>query len=85
MRISAVLCVVLLLAGLSPAAAQQRPHRAGLKRITVGSLAAQGFEIKAVVAGGALIVQKGKDVYHCTVRIADTSPLSYQSDCYAIH
>jgi hypothetical protein len=71
--------------GLAPVAAQQREHASPLKRITLSSLTAQGFEVKAFAEGGAVIVQKGQDVYRCNLRVADTSPLSYQSDCYSIH
>ncbi len=70
---------------LNPAAAQQRPPHAGLKRVTLSSLTAQGYEVKAFAQGQALIVQKGTQVYRCNLRVADTSPLSYQSDCYAVH
>jgi hypothetical protein len=88
MRNSAVPRLAFLLAGLAlglaPAAAQQRPHHPAFMRITLSSLTAQGFEVKAVATGEAVIVQKGKDVYRCNLRVADTSPLSYQSDCYSV-
>ncbi len=80
--------LAVLLAGLvfaAAAAAQQRPHHAGFKRVTVAALTAQGFEVKAITGREALILQKGQEVYWCGLRVADTSPLSYQSDCYAIH
>jgi hypothetical protein len=69
----AVLCCV-------PAAAQQK---ATLKRVTLSSLTAQGFEIKAALHE-AVMLQKGADVFWCTLRLADTSPLSYQSECFAV-
>ena len=72
----------LVLISTDPAAAQQKP---ALKRVTLSALTAQGFEVKAFAEGGAVIVQKGQDVYRCNLRVADTSPLSYQSDCYSIH
>lgn len=64
----------------SPAAAQQKP---ALKRVTLSSLTAEGFEIKAAIRD-AVMLQKGADVYWCNLRLADTSPLSYQSDCFAV-
>ncbi len=78
--------------GLAPALAapapkhpapKQRHH--GLKRVTVGELTAQGLEVKAVIGQDGLVLQKGEQVYWCTMRVANTSPLSYQSDCYAVH
>ncbi len=77
------ICAAGALAALSfcaPAAAQQSQ----VKAVTLSSLAEQGFEVKAVGKGDGLIVQKGKDVFLCTLRLANTSPLSYQSECYAI-
>jgi len=69
-----------------PAAAQQTPPhpQSQVKAVTLTSLTEQGFEIKAVGKGEGLIVQKGKDVFLCTLRLANTSPLSYLSECYAI-
>ena len=55
-----------------------------MKRVTVSALTAQGYEVKAITGREALILQKGEQVYRCDLRVADTSPLSYQSDCYAI-
>jgi len=63
-----------------PAAAQQKPM---IKRVTLSSLTAQGFEIKAAIRD-AVMLQKGAEVYWCTLRLADTSPISYQSDCFAV-
>jgi len=83
-RIALVLAAGLAL-GSGPATAQQRPQQGAFKRITVSSLTAQGFEVKAITGREALIMQKAKDVYWCGLRVADTSPLSYQSDCYSIH
>ena len=83
-RIALVLAAGLVL-GLGPAAAQQRPRPPAFQRITVSALTAQGFEVKAITGREALIMQKGKDVYWCGLRVADTSPMSYQSDCYSIH
>jgi hypothetical protein len=70
-----------------PAAAQLTPPRqkSQAKAITLTSLTEQGFEIKAVGRGEAPIVQKGKDVFWCILHLSDTSPLSYQSECYSIH
>jgi hypothetical protein len=70
----------------APAAAQQAPPHppSQVKAVTLSSLAEQGFEVKAVGKGEGLILQKGKDVFLCTLRLANTSPLSYLSECYAI-
>jgi hypothetical protein len=46
-------------------------------------ITAQGFEIKAALREAA-ILQKGAEVYWCNLRLAETSPLSYQSDCFAV-
>ena len=54
----------------APAAAQQKPT---LKRVTLSSLTAEGFEIKAAIRD-AVMLQKGADVYWCNLRLADTSP-----------
>ena len=41
--------------------------------------------MKAISGRDALIVQKGKDVYWCTLHLANTAPLSYLSECYSVH
>jgi hypothetical protein len=66
------------------ATAAQPGEKPSLKRISLSSLTAQGFEVKAVTAREALIVQKGPDVYWCTLHLANTSPMSYRSECYSI-
>ncbi|HZQ14230.1 MAG TPA: hypothetical protein VFB31_15605 [Pseudolabrys sp.] len=76
--LSAACAAALLLAG--PAAAQQKP---AIKRVTLSALTAQGFEIKAALRE-AVVLQKGAEVYWCNLRLADSSPLSYQSDCFAV-
>ena len=74
--LTAILC--------GPAAAQQKRERPStLKRVTLSSLTEQGFEVKATMRE-AVILQKGPEVYWCTLRLADTSPLSYQSDCFSV-
>ena len=70
----------LVLISTDPAAAQQKP---ALKRVTLSALTAQGFEVKAVIRD-SIVLQKGAEVYSCSLRVADTSPLSYQSDCFAV-
>jgi hypothetical protein len=65
------------------AASAQQHDKASLKRVTLAALTAQGFEIKAALREAA-ILQKGAEVYWCNLRLAETSPLSYQSDCFAI-
>ena len=70
-----------------PAAAQQQPQprqQSQIKAVTISSLTEQGFEIKALGRGDALVVQKGKDVFWCILHLSNTSPLSYQSECYSI-
>jgi len=74
-------CAIAAVLLCAPAAAQQKPAP---KRVTLSSLTAEGFEVKAVTAREALIVQKGPDVYWCTLRLAETAPLSYQSECYSV-
>ena len=65
------------------AASAQQHDKPSLKRVTLSALTAQGFEIKAALREAA-ILQKGAEVYWCNVRLAETSPLSYQSDCFAV-
>ncbi len=77
---AAAACALVTVLCCVPAAAQPRPS---LKRVTLSSLTAQGFEIKAAIRD-AVMLQKGADVYWCNLRLADTSPLSYQSDCFAV-
>jgi hypothetical protein len=76
----AAVCALVAVLCCAPAAAQQKPT---LKRVTLSSLTAQGFEIKAALHE-AVMLQKGAEVYWCNLRLADTSPLSYQSDCFAV-
>jgi hypothetical protein len=56
-----------------------------MKTLTLSSLTADGYEIKAVVKGDGILVQKGKDVFWCIMHLGKASPLSYQSECYAVH
>ena len=65
------------------AASAQQHDKPSLKRVTLAALTAQGFEIKAALREAA-ILQKGAEGYWCNVRLAETSPLSYQSDCFAV-
>ncbi len=76
----AAVCALVAVLCCAPAAAQQK---ATLKRVTLSSLTAEGFEIKAALHD-AVMLQEGTDVYWCNLRLADTSPLSYQSDCFAV-
>ena len=76
----AAACALAAVLLCAPAAAQQKPI---LKRVTLSSLTAQGFEVKAALHE-AVMLQKGAEVYWCNLRLADTSPLSYQSDCFAV-
>ncbi len=75
---AAGLVLLALLAG-GPGAARAR----AVKAASVSELAGQGFEVKAVIRD-ALILQKGAAVYWCVLRLGTTSPMSYQSECYAV-
>jgi len=76
----------LLAAGLiGGVAAAQTEIKRQAKALSLSALTAQGFEVKAITGREALIVQKGKDVYWCTLHLANTAPLSYLSECYSIH
>jgi hypothetical protein len=77
----AVKAALLAMLVCAPAAAQQKP---ALKRVTLSMLTAQGFEVRAVTPREAVVVQKGAAVYLCTLRLAETSPLSYQTDCFPV-
>jgi len=77
---AAVVCGAAAAQQLQPQARQQSQPKA----VTVSSLTEQGFEIKALGRGDALIVQKGKDVFWCILHLSNGSPLSYQSECYSI-
>ena len=70
----------LLFAG---AASAQQHDKPSLKRVTLAALTAQGFEVKTALRE-AVVLQKGAEVYWCNLRLAETSPLSYQSDCFAV-
>jgi hypothetical protein len=68
------LCAIALAAGgLSASAQTQQPHPPQKPKITLPSLAAQGFEVKATI-GSYLVVQRGKDVWLCYM-------LDTRSDC----
>jgi hypothetical protein len=59
------LCTILLMAGCLASSAQAQQKRQQPKpTITLPSLTAQGFEIKASIAS-YLVLQKGKDVWLC--------------------
>lgn len=77
-----------LVVAAAPARAQTHPSPAkGAARPSVpsvSSLAARGFEVKTVSRGQGLILQKGGEVYWCTMSLAQTRPMSYRSQCYAV-
>ena len=77
----AAACALVTVLYCAPAAAQQKPT---LKRVTLASLTAQGFEVKAALRE-AVMLQKGAEVYWCNLRLADSAPISYQSDCFSVH
>ena len=80
------LAAALLAAGLiGGSAAAQHETKRQAKAISLSALTAEGFDVKAITGREALILQKGKDVYWCTLRLANTAPLSYLSECYSIH
>jgi hypothetical protein len=86
MRVYSLLPAAALVAALAcgAVAAAAQPHEKGsLKRVTLASLTAQGFEVKTAMRD-AVVLQKGAEVYWCSLRLANTSPLSYQSDCFAV-
>jgi hypothetical protein len=65
--------------GSQPAAAQQTR----LAKVSLSSLTAQGFEIKAVSGNqagviGTLVLQKEKDVYLCNSRDLSIDPTSFE-------
>ena len=83
------LIAIVLAAALlgKPADAQQPGTQAvpQLPKITLPSLTAQGFEIKAVTLAPpnfqVVFIQKGKDVYACIAgQLAANEP--WKSDCY---
>jgi hypothetical protein len=84
MRVTVILAALLAVMSVPAAAQQQRERTSPPKRLSLSSLTAQGFEVKAVTAREALIVQKGAEVYWCSLHLANTSPMSYRSECYAI-
>jgi hypothetical protein len=71
-RASHILFCAIALAGgsLSASAQSQSPKK---QKITLPSLSAQGFEVKATI-GSYLVVQQGKDVWLCYM-------LDTRSDC----
>ena len=44
---------------------------------------AEGFEVKAVIRDSVLL-QKGPQVFWCILHLANTSLLSYVSECYSV-
>jgi hypothetical protein len=69
-------CTVIIAAGCLAAAAQAQQQRPPQKpTVTLPSLTAQGFEIKAAL-GSSLVLQKGKDVWLCDM-------LTIRSSCTA--
>ncbi len=69
------LCIATLAAGFcsGPAhAQQQQPRKPQKPIISLPSLTAQGFEIKASL-GSSLVLQKGKDVWLCDMLMIKSS------------
>jgi hypothetical protein len=78
MRRSHILyCAIALAGGILGASAQTQPQAQPQtpkkQKVTLPSLAAQGFEVKATI-GSYLVVQRGKDVWLCYM-------LDTRSDC----
>jgi hypothetical protein len=77
-RSSLILAAVVAASPVSqPAGAQQT------RRVSLSSLTAQGFEIKAVSGNqagviGTLVLQKEKDVYLCTSRDLSIDPTAFE-------
>jgi hypothetical protein len=81
--LSRLICA--LLAAVFAAAALAQPREKTTPyRVTLSALTAQGYEVKAVTPRDAVVVQKGAAVYLCNLRLAETSPLSYQTDCFPV-
>lgn len=68
------------LAAMATKYAAAKSHRA-MKGVPV---AAQGFEVKTVIGQEALVLQKGGQVFWCSLRVAKASLLSQQSDRYSV-
>ncbi len=83
MRAMRLPAAALCLAGLLVLAAAPAAPARGVSAPSVSELAGQGFEVKAVIRE-ALILQKGGAVYWCVLHLGKSSPLSYQSECYAV-
>jgi hypothetical protein len=81
-RNSLILAAVLAASSVAqPAAAQQT------RRVSLSSLTAQGFEVKAVTGNqvgviGTLVLQKEKDVYLCNSRDLSIDPIAFE--CWPI-
>ncbi|MFZ0423551.1 MAG: hypothetical protein WAL80_11800 [Xanthobacteraceae bacterium] len=74
MRTSRILmCAIAWAAGSFAAGAQTPAPPPKKQKITLPMLAAQGFEVKAMI-GSYLVVQRGKDVWLCYM-------LDTRSDC----
>jgi hypothetical protein len=58
---AAAMTAAALSCGLA-AAQQAAPPKPAMKTVTLSSLTADGYEIKAVAKGDGILVQKGKDV-----------------------
>jgi anti-sigma-K factor RskA len=78
---AAVVVLVLILASLPSLRADAQQPR--LARVSLSSLTAQGFEIKAVTGNQAgtastLVLQREKDVFLCASRDLSIDPTSFE-------
>ncbi|MGA7787028.1 MAG: hypothetical protein WCA56_02560 [Xanthobacteraceae bacterium] len=80
-RIMAAILAVSLLSIVPPPARAQQPRVT--KYVSLSSLTAEGFEIKAVAGNqagviGTLVLQKGQDVYLCDSKDLSIQPTAFE-------
>ena len=76
---------IVIAATLATSASSSVSQQAGAppRKVTLSSLTAQGFEIKAVTANqvgtvGTLVLQKDKDVFFCSSRDLSIDPTAFE-------
>lgn len=79
----ATLSVAVAAAILLTGSADAQQSRTATKMVSLSSLAAAGFEIKAVTGNqsgviGTLVLQKGQDVYLCEARDLSIQPTAFE-------
>lgn len=75
--------VVAATLAVSASSSVSQPAAQLLRKVTLSSLTAQGFEIKAATGNqvgtvGTLVLQKEKDVYLCSSRDLSIDPTSFE-------